>query len=341
MKLKPAAIASMLAKPEAPRLWLVYGADASQVRDTALSIRQAAEAKQPLVERKLTQEQVTAGEILLADELRAVSLLGDVTFLHLTQASDGITKALRELEQLLPCPNLLIVESGTLGPRSTLRQWFEKQPQAAAVACYAEEGASLFRQIEQWLAAEELTADREMVQYLAGQLQGQQGALKQEMTKLALYKGGAGAVNEADLACLSVPQAQGALDDVICALMDGNAVALDRALQSAQQEGVALISLLRSLGNYVLRLLDLHARQQAGTSLDMAMKQCRPPVFFKQQAQVRRHLQAWPADALCRAAALICAMELMAKQSSLAMPHLAGSWLGLKMRSVKRPAMSA
>jgi DNA polymerase-3 subunit delta len=102
---------------------------------------------------------------------------------------------------------------------------------------------------------------------------------------------------------------------VAYAAADGDAAALERALQRALQEGVSPVSALRAAMRHLQRLHLAASRMAVGASEDEAMKGLRPPVFYKLQDRFKRQLRSWPPSRVAAALALLTAAEVAAKRS--------------------------
>jgi DNA polymerase-3 subunit delta len=91
------------------------------------------------------------------------------------------------------------------------------------------------------------------------------------------------------------------LDDAVLAAAEGDAAALERALARVFQEGESPVSVIRALLRHLQRLHVLSARIAGGGSAEEAIRNARPPIFFRQQDSYRRQLSRWTEARLTRA----------------------------------------
>ncbi len=306
------------APPADLRAVLVYGPDTGLVRERADRIARSvvADLDDPFRLVELAPAAVRDDPALLNDEAAAIALTGGRRVIRLREAGDAVAERLAAFLDSAPGDALVVVEAGALPARSKLRKLFESAKSAAALPCYADEGATLERLIETTLAERGLTIEREACAALAGLLGGDRLATRSELDKLATYCGDAGRVTLADVeACVGDGAALG-LDALAVSVADGDLAALDRGLARAWREGLSPVAVLRAVARHVERLHRVAARIQAGEPPEAAIRKDRPPHFRITQA-LSRQQRAWSAARAARALERLMEAEIGCKSTGM------------------------
>lgn len=208
-----------------------------------------------------------------------------------------------------PSDNPVIVEAGNLRPDSGLRKLFEKQPDAAALPCYADE-RGLSDLIDSELAQAGLSIDRETKADLMARLGADQALSRGEVAKLVLYAQGSDPVSgqgstrvtHDDIAAIVGDASEIALDNFVYAVSGGDGAGalreLSRLAASGTDRGVAL----GALGRHFTKLYLVAAHR--GTLEDGA-KRLRPPLHFKRRDLFLSHCRKWGPRRLAAALPLI------------------------------------
>lgn len=320
MKIAPRALESYLATPDRDaRAVLIYGVDSGLVRERANRIKQfiLAGNDEPFAFVEIDEARLLSDPALFADELSAISLMGGKRLILLRGAGDKTAKIIEGAASLFHTGVFVIVTADELPARSSLRGWFEKEPSVASIACYKDEVRDVQDVVRKTFESAGIQADREVVQYLAGQLGNDRYVTRQELEKIITYAGAEKAVSLADAQALVDYNRDTNLDDLCGALADKNLTALDATLQRLIRDGSQPVMYLRSLQRYFNKLYGMRSKVDAGDSIEQVIATARPPVFFKQVPVMTRHLNNWHTLQLVKALKLLVEAELSCKTSDL------------------------
>lgn len=331
MKLASGRIAGFLRRPEPEiRAVLLYGPDAGLVRERAETVARAIcpDLRDPFRIAELAAGALTADPARLADEAAQISLMGGKRVVRVRDAGDALAGLFGRFLAETAADALVVVEAAELPGRSALRRVFDDSPRATAIGCYADSARDLAAVIHEVFAAHRIAAGRDAVEFLVEHLGGDRLVTRAELEKLTLYAGDGGRIELDDARAVIADSAALSLDDAMLAAAEGDTAALDRALARVFQEGESPVSTIRALLRHLQRLHGLAARAAGGGSVEDAIRNARPPIFFKQQDSFRRQLSRWserglrhaldrvaeaefrmkstgsPAETLCRAAML-------------------------------------
>jgi len=293
MKLETARIDGFLKNPGATSIVLIYGPDAGLVSERALTLVKSVIGG--------TDDAFRYAELSdparLLEEATAASLMGGRRAVRLRDAGES---AVKPVEALLKNPGdaIVILEAGDLTPKSKLRALAEKSPAAAAIACYAIDAARRPRVITDRLRDAGIGIDTDAATWVAGNIGGEEGAIRQAVEILHLYAGPGGKLNLADVMAALADGGDSSMQDAIDATLTGDPAAADRAISLAYDEGVSPVAILRVLLGELMRL---RVAASAGLAPGEAVAAMRPPVFFRRVPVVTKALSLWSAAALTEA----------------------------------------
>lgn len=321
-KIAPKAVESWLAKPDSlHRAVLFYGPDSGLARQRAKQMAKTflGASYDPFALMEINEAKLVGDPALLADELSSIGLLVSQRVILIGDGGDKLTKI---VEAALPFFNhtvFLIVCADELSPRSSLRAWFEKEPSAAAIACYHDEIRDVQSVVRKDLEAAGIAVTGEVIDYLAQQLGNDRGVTRQEIAKLITYAGDSKQLQLDDVRQLVDYNRETGFDDMVNAVADRNVQSLEKNLTLLLRDGNAPVAYLRALQRYFNRLYALKSQMENGQSAEQVIQSIRPPVFFRQVPILTRHLQQWNTDQVAKALRLLIAAELACKTSDLPM----------------------
>ena len=320
MKIAPKVVESFLAKYDGTtRAVLFFGPDSGLVRDRAKKFASVflSENQDPFALVELTEAQLTTDPALLADELSAISMMAPKRVIMVRDGGDKLKGIISDAASCFNADVLLIICGDELSTRSSLRMWFEKEAAVASIACYRDEARDVQEVIRKSFDAAGIKADRDTLDYLAGQLGNDRYVTYQELEKLITYAGEAKELHFEDVQALVDYNRETSFDDIVNAVADRNLQALEKTLTLLLREGTQPVAYLRALQRYFNRLYAMQAQIAQGMSAEQVISGMRPPVFFRQVPILTRHLHQWKADAIVKALRLLINAELACKTSDL------------------------
>ncbi len=294
---------------------LLHGEDAGLIRERArrVIVTAAGSADDPFRVTELSGDDAKRVGPALAGELAGFALGGGRRVVRVPDAGDTLAA---EVQAILRdgCAGLLVLEAGQLGAASKLRAAIEKSAGGAAIGCYVPEARALGAAIAAELKQAGVTADADAVGWLAGSVSGGLDAALAEAGKAALYAGAGGRIDLADMRASAGDGGASRLEEVFLAMMAGDLVALEAALQAAWSADASAVAVLRGGLLHFQRLRAGVRLVAEGRAAAEAVRSLRPPVFYKQQALFVAALSAlstaavdrvllvlWQAERACKA----------------------------------------
>lgn len=251
----------------------------------------------------------------LADEAAAIAMTGGRRVVRVRDAGNDTASA---FESFLDHPMgdaLIVVEGGELDGRSALRKLFEKADNAAAIACYRDEGRDLAAVVRETLQRETVKIADDALAWLVDRLGGDRLVTRGEIEKLALYVGTGNTATLEDARALVGNSAEIGFDDLANAVAGGDVAELERARTKLESEGIPAVAQLRAVQRHFTRLHLCAGMIAGGRDEKGAMMALRPPVFWKEEARFRSQLKRWNQAKLSAALARLLQAEIECKSA--------------------------
>ncbi len=258
----------------------------------------------------LTADDLTSDPARLADEMSALSLLGDDRLVRIRldheRSGAAISKIIKSLDtDPSRAAAKLVIEAGDMTPRSAIRKAFEAAGHFAAIACYKDNAADIASLVKSTLSDNHINIEPDALDLWVPLLDGDRALTRGEIDKMVLYKGFGqipdATVSTEDIKILASGAQAASIDDIILAALSGETGKCDDAYHRAIASKVYPAVILRALQRHLGRLLEANAHMQAGDRAESAIKSLRPPIFRMQERAFLGQLRIWPAKALQQA----------------------------------------
>ena len=317
MKLAGQALQAYMRAPKpAIGAALIFGPERGLAREYADALESfvVGDPADPFRSSQLTAAQLRDDPARLRDEAAALCFTGGRRLVRVSDATDRDAGIFADFLDRPAGDAFVLVDAGELGPRSSLRQAFEKAANGAAIACYPDGPDAVRRVVAAMLSEAGLAVSPEALDYLCENLGADRLVTRRELEKLITFVGPEQPkVELADcLACVG-DSAVWAFTDVVDALGDGNAQELDPALERNLGAGEHPVALLRATQRHLQKLLLISA--QGGEA--SARGSPGQAANFGRNAAIARHSHRWTADRLATALKILTDAEIMCKSSSL------------------------
>jgi DNA polymerase-3 subunit delta len=334
VKIEPRQAAAFLKNPGKCRAILLHGDDETLIRERGAALTKLVAGS--LHDAFQVVELDRPGWSRLADEITAISMMGGRRVVRIREVTDAVLETLKSALKT-PGDALVILEAPDLG-RGKLRTFMEAGDTVAALACYAEDAASLQDTIRKSLSDNGVAIDGEALAWLADVLAGNRSVLRAEVEKLSLLAGAGGRI-DIDLARQTAGDgASATAESGLLAATGGDIATCEAAIDRALAEGLAGIALIRMALGHLQKLHQARLRMDNGLSAADAIRALRPPVFFKLIGAMSTSLQLWPADLLARAIEEARQVEIACKQTGARQELLARRFVNALARQSQRHA---
>jgi DNA polymerase-3 subunit delta len=288
------------APPGGVRGFLFYGSDGLQIlaRAEALVTVLAKKAGPDCEVIRLQDTDAAAASDRIATELNTGSLFGGTKIIWLTHLS---VKAHAAVLEAIAAPiegAFLIAQAPDLKKSHKLVQTFEDAAYLAAISCYGEDRDSVIAGIRDHVLSLGCEIDADAASLVAARCDFSALLARSEALKLVTYAGPAHRITSTDVDDCLIDQQSAGIAEVIDHALDGEGrkaiLAFERFMAVEQNVTPIFVVLSSSL----LRLYAVRTAVDAGTPVMQAIKELRPPVFFKQQDTLAAQVRGWPTHAL-------------------------------------------
>jgi DNA polymerase-3 subunit delta len=306
---------------------LIYGGNAGLVRERArAAVKFAVEDLGDTFRLcELQAKEVGEDPARLADELGALSFSGGRRAVWLKDGGDKLTAAISSALEMEFGDTLLVVESGNLNPRSSLRKLFEQASNLAAVASYEDDSGSLQEYVGDFLAGEKASIERDALYWLLDRVGNDRMQVRSELEKLILFASSGETLAEDGsirITLDTVMQASGdagvwSFDRLADAVAGGNLTNIDRFLYLAYEDGDKPIAVIRAVARRFTQLHFVVGLAAAGNSIDKLISALRPPVFYKNRPALRAQAEHWSLSYIAQALDILGEAEIDCKTTGM------------------------
>jgi DNA polymerase-3 subunit delta len=324
MKFTAAKVQGFISKPEAGfAAALIYGPDDGQVALLAKQLEKniTNNSDDPFAVTDLSVSRIYQTPSIVADEMSAISFymgrrvikilnVENSQNIRIEGEEENSSKNVRNVESFvveaienafdIASPEtlqncFLIVTAGDLKPASGLRAYFEKQNNAAALPCYADDEKQLEVIIANELRAQGIMFDTQVPKIIEHACRGNRLTAINEVAKIKMFLGDKNKISADEADDMIGVTAETSIQDVCNLVVDGEIAKLQRTLAKAFEENNLPIVLIRSVQRYLERLNVVVGNVLQGQSEQDAVNAVRPPIFYKQVPVFKRQVSRWRA----------------------------------------------
>jgi DNA polymerase III subunit delta len=288
--------------PKVPAV-LFYGGDAGLISERAMKLAALVAARDSGEVIRIDDADLDNDPDRLAVELQTIPMFGGSKVVRATAGRRISAQALAPLLEGGRLAATLIVEAGNLKPTDAMRALFEKSPQAAAVACYADEAADIEGLIRETLKAHGLSITADARELLVARMGADRALSRGEIEKLALYAAGRAEIDAADIEAIVGDASELAIDRALNAAVAGDGARAIGEFSRAVAAGESPQMIIGALQRHLQRLHRIRTDLDAGASFEDVIRQQRPPVHFKQKDAIGLQCRLWSSPRLARALA--------------------------------------
>ena len=283
------------------KFFLFYGPNYGKVSDGANLIKNLKNVNQEFEVINLFSDELKKEDLSrIFLESSTPNIFGSKTFLCLHISSEKISKEIISIISKETNKNLIVVlKCNQLSPRSSLRSFFENNNDTISVACYEENEREKRKYIANFLNNEGLEVSKSLIDLLSNNLSNQRLEIKSELEKIIiLYK--------------NAPEKKSQQNSVsfISKSFDNDDARFIFSLVSREKKGFVEnynkftdygsdnIKLITYLIEHFFRLLVVKIKIREGVNISSAIKQLRPPIFFKNLPEFKKQINMLSTDEL-------------------------------------------
>lgn len=319
MIIKESQLNNIVSNSSFPKFILFYGPNEGLMRDDIFKISKAYKQNIETDEITINGKNLDEDPTLLNEEIRSLSMFSKQKIIHLENIKDKHLQYF-ENEELENDKILLILKSDNLNKNSKIRNFFEKHKIFAVIPCYEDDKRSSMNLLSQFQSEYKIKFDSDVKNYLLQNLSSDRLISKNELEKILLVIGDNKnkEIGLEDIQNIFNDGSTNSLNTINEYVMYGKVNQASKGLYKIFDEGTNAVAIIRSLLNYLVRIHKTQIEIKKVRNFDEAIKQLRPPVFWKDKDNFRSHCSKWPSkDVLFYIEKLLEAEFMCKTQNSL------------------------
>ncbi len=292
MKISTKDINSLIKNPSKNVFaYLLHGLDAGLIdeRTQQLALLYTNDLDDPFSVSRLTGKEVQADAALLSDALNAVPLSGTLRIVMLSGTATELAPAIKSNIDNLNSDCRLIITAKESTNKHSLVTMCEKHPKIASIACYPDENKQIQNLVSETLIKHQINISTDLVKYISEKLGNDRSINKNEIEKLALYGATTNKISKKEIDSLLGDNTSHLLDKMLNNVFTGNTEELGILLSRIKLEGIQPIVIIRFFQAYIKVLMLVNASIETGLSIEAAINDIRPPIYFKKKQSVINH----------------------------------------------------
>ena len=235
---------------------------------------------------------------IIFNELMSRSLFDENKIIIISRASDKITKYIDELLNNNLENIKIILRSGILEKKSSLRNFFEKNKKLIVVPFYEDDIRSLNSIAFDYLNKNKIKLSMESVNLLISRCSGNRGNLITELEKILNYSKSNRKINFDVVQKLSNLAENYDLNELADSYLSKNKRNIAKILNENNFSEEDCILLLRTILMKSKRLMNIIERLKINKNIDEVISLTKPPIFWKDKENVKIQVNTWELDEL-------------------------------------------
>ena len=275
------------------RFFLFYGPNYGKVSDCANITKSFKKVKQDYEVINFFSDEIKKEDLSrIFLETSTPNIFGSKNFLCFHLNSEKISKEMISIISKETNKDLIVVlKCHQLSPRSSLRSFFEKNNYSISVACYEESESEKKTYINNFLQNEGVKVSASLINLLNNNLSNQRLEIKSELEKIIiLHK----SQPEKKFTHNSFSFLSESLNNedikFIFSIASKEKKGFIKNFNKFTDYGSDNIRLITYLLEHFFRLLVVKVKVNEGTDVSSAIRQLRPPIFFKHLPEFRQQL---------------------------------------------------
>ncbi len=265
----------------------------------------------------LDMSDVSADAGALYAEFNAQSLMGGRRVVVIKDATNLLTKTLKELLSSSSSDSFLVITSSSLKSKDSLAVFAKDDDCFYHISCYDDRDEDISVFASEFIRKNGFNIDRTAFQLLCSRLSNDRKISINELEKLITYMGDKKNVETNDILTVISDTSASSQEDLCYFIAQGQA---EKAIASYNRlvfEGDNPVTLVRTVSYHFLKLLDCAVKMEKGETADRVVSSLRPPLIFFRKPAFLSQLRVWNRNRLMNALALLYQTERECKTTDI------------------------
>lgn len=242
-------------------------------------------------------------------EFNAQSLMGGRRVVVIKEATNLLTKPLRELLTASSSDSLLVITSSSLKTKDSLAVMAKDEADFYGIGCYDDRDEDITAFASKFMSQNGINIDNAAFQLLCSRLSNDRKISANELDKLVTYMGANKTIGTKDILTVISDTSASSQEDLCYFVAQGM---VDKALASYNRlvfEGENPVSIVRTVSYHFMKLLDCAVKMEKGETADKVVFAMRPPLMFFRKSAFLNQLRVWNRNRIMSALALLYQTE--------------------------------
>jgi len=285
--------------PETFQSFLLYGPNEGLIRENIDVIYKRFSREANCEKINVNGKQLDESVSILNDEISTISLFNEKKFIILDSAKEKHVSIIEDALSLDFKNTCMVVKQDNLTKSSKIRKLYETSKNHFSLACYDDDIKVLSSLLENFQKEHNITFDSDIKSFLLNNLSNDRMVIKNELEKILLSLSESDRKVDIDkLRYILNDSAYTDFQQINNSILFGNIEKGSKSLEKLFNLGTNPVAILKSFNNYIMRIRLTQVELSKGKQFDEAIKILKPPVFWKEKSDFKRHCLMWPANVI-------------------------------------------
>jgi len=210
----------------------------------------------------------------------------------------------------------IILSANILEKKSKLRNFFEKEKNLVCIPFYADTNQTLSNLANNFFKEKKIPISQQTINLLVERCKGDRENLNNELKKIDSFTEYNKKINIEDILKLSNLAENYGTSELTDSCLAKNIKKTVNILNENNYSNDDCMLIIRTLLNKSKRLLKLQEEVKISKSIEEAIKNFKPPIFWKDKEIIKQQLTHWPLDKINKMIIDISEIELLVKKNS-------------------------
>ncbi len=234
----------------------------------------------------------------------------------ISRVSDKIKDIIEEISLKNIEDIKIILSANILEKKSKLRNYFEKEKKAICTAFYADNSQTLSNIALNFFREKKIFIPQQTINFLVERCRGNRENLNNELTKIENFSESKKKINSEDILKLTNLAENYNTSELTDNCLAKNIRKIINILNENNYSNEDCILIIRTLLNKAKRIVKLQEEVKNNKSIDQAIMNYKPPIFWKDKEIVKKQMNQWSLKKINNMIININETELLIKKNS-------------------------
>ena len=234
----------------------------------------------------------------------------------ISRVSDKIKDIIEEISLKNIEDIKIILSANILEKKSKLRNYFEKEKKAICTAFYADNSQTLSNIALNFFREKKISIPQQTINFLIERCRGNRENLNNELTKIENFSVSKKKINTEDILKLTNLAENYNTSELTDNCLAKNIRKIINILNENNYSNEDCILIIRTLLNKAKRIVKLQEDVKNNKSIDQAIMNFKPPIFWKDKEIVKKQMNQWSLKKINNMIININETELLIKKNS-------------------------